>query len=94
MSFDSLQAKIDQMQNPTVVGLDPDLAHIPEDILGKRFATKGKTLESAAAAVLDFNYGLIDALCDIVPAVKPQSAYYEALGPAGVAVLKQTCDYA
>jgi len=37
---------------------------------------------------------LIDALCDIVPAVKPQSAYYEILGPYGVFALKKTCDYA
>jgi orotidine-5'-phosphate decarboxylase len=43
---------------------------------------------------LEFNIGLIDALYDIVPAVKPQSAFYEALGPTGVGTLKLTMDYA
>jgi len=94
MSFDRLQRKIDALQNPTVVGLDPALEHVPQQILDKHFSTKGETLAAAAAAVLEFNTGLIDALCDIVPAIKPQSAYYEALGPEGVAVLWHTCDYA
>jgi len=94
MSFDRLQEKIDNMQNPTVVGLDPALSNVPPQILDKHIAEKGETLEAAADAVMEFNTGLIDALFDIVPAVKPQLAYYEALGPAGVLVLKKTIDYA
>ena len=94
MSFANLQDKIDKLRNPSVVGLDPDLAHIPPELLEKHFTAGGETLDSAALAVYEFNTGLIDALCDIVPAIKPQSAYYEALGPAGVLVLKKTCDYA
>ncbi|MCL2125904.1 MAG: orotidine-5'-phosphate decarboxylase [Oscillospiraceae bacterium] len=94
MSFDRLQKKIDEMRNPTVVGLDPALEHIPPDILRKHVTEKGESLEAAAAAVVEFNMGLIDSLCDIVPAVKPQSAYYEALGPDGALALKATCDYA
>ncbi|MCL2391371.1 MAG: orotidine-5'-phosphate decarboxylase [Oscillospiraceae bacterium] len=94
MSFDRLQKKIDDMQNPSVVGLDPALEHVPPHILQKHVAEKGETLEAAGAAVCEFNFGLIDALCDIVPAIKPQSAYYELLGPCGVLALKQTCDYA
>ena len=94
MSFDRLQEKIEKMKNPTVVGLDPAIEHIPPHILDKHIAKKGETLEAAADAVYEFNTGLIDALYDIVPAVKPQSAYYETLGPEGVRVLKMTCDYA
>jgi len=94
MSFDRLQEKIDLMQNPTVVGLDPALEHVPPEILEKHIVAAGETLEAAASAVFEFNTGLIDALYDIVPAVKPQSAYYEALGPEGVRALKKTCDYA
>ena len=94
MSFDRLQQKIDTLKNPTVVGLDPALEHVPPEILDKHIAAHGETLQAAAQAVLEFNKGLIDAVCDIVPAVKPQSAYYEALGPDGVAALKMTCDYA
>lgn len=94
MSFDRLQEKIDKLSNPTVVGLDPALEHIPPQILEKHIAIKGETLEAAAAAVCEFNKGLIDALYDVVPAVKPQSAFYEALGPEGVRALKISCDYA
>ena len=94
MSFDTLQEKIDKMQNPTVVGLDPALDSIPPEIMEKHIKAKGETLEAAAEAVLEFNIGLIDALHDIVPAVKPQSAFFEALGPAGVGTLKATIDFA
>ena len=94
MSFARLQEKIDKLQNPTVVGLDPDLAHIPTEILERHYKEHGETLEAASLAVFEFNTGLIDTLCDIVPAVKPQSAYYEILGPYGVFALKKTCDYA
>jgi len=94
MSFARLQQKIDELKNPTVVGLDPDLAHIPKSILEKHIAKTGETLESAANAVFEFNTGLVDALYDIVPAVKPQSAYYEMLGHHGVLALSKTCDYA
>jgi len=94
MSFDRLQEKIDAMQNPTVVGLDPALEHVPPQILEKHIKEKGETLEAAAAAVFEWNVGLIDALHDIVPAAKPQSAYYEALGPYGVMTLQMTIGYA
>jgi len=94
MSFARLQEKINEYKNPTVVGLDPDLAHIPVDIIDKHIKELGETLEAASLAVVEFNTGLIDALCDIVPAVKPQSAFYEALGPHGVLALNMTCDYA
>ena len=94
MSFARLQERIDELQNPTVVGLDPDLAHIPESLLEKHIKKLGENLEAASLAVLEFNTGLIDAVCDIVPAVKPQSAYYEMLGPYGVLALNKTCDYA
>jgi len=94
MSFERLQNKIDELKNPTVVGLDPDLTHIPKNILEKHINELGETLEAAALAVMEFNAGLIDAVNDIVPAVKPQSAYYEMLGPYGLIALKKTCEYA
>ena len=54
----------------------------------------GETRKAAAEAVWQFNKGLMDALCDIVPAVKPQSAYYEAMGWEGMEVLERTIRYA
>jgi orotidine-5'-phosphate decarboxylase len=94
MSFDRLISGIKQMNNPTVAGLDPKLDFIPEHIKAKSFAAFGQTLEGAADALLQFNKGLIDALCDIVPAVKPQSAYYEMYGWQGVKALSETIAYA
>jgi orotidine-5'-phosphate decarboxylase len=82
------------MNNPTVAGLDPKLDFIPEHIKAKSFAAFGQTLEGAADALLQFNKGLIDALYDIVPAVKPQSAYYEMYGWQGVKALSETIAYA
>jgi orotidine-5'-phosphate decarboxylase len=94
MSFDILQEKIIELRNPTVAGLDPLPDYVPKHIMDKHIAEKGETLQAAADAYFEFNCGLIDALCDIVPAVKPQSAYYELLGFAGVEALKKTADYA
>lgn len=94
MSFDILQAKILDKQNPTVVGLDPLPDYVPGHIMDRHIADKGETLKAAADAFYEFNCGLIDALDDIIPAVKPQSAYYELLGAAGVQSFKKTADYA
>ena len=77
MSFDVLQEKIIRMKNPTVVGLDPKPEYVPEHIRKASYEQFGETLEGAADAIFQFNKGLIDALCEIVPAVKPQSAYYK-----------------
>ncbi|MCL2841868.1 MAG: orotidine-5'-phosphate decarboxylase [Oscillospiraceae bacterium] len=94
MSIDRLQQLIIEKKNPTVVGLDPRPEYIPPHILAEHMAQKGETLEAAADAFYAFNCGLIDTLADIVPAVKPQSAYYELLGPAGVVALHNTVAYA
>ncbi|MFU0832317.1 MAG: Orotidine 5'-phosphate decarboxylase [Oscillospiraceae bacterium] len=94
MALDRLIEGIVQKQNPTVAGLDPKLDYIPEFIKEQAFTKYGKTLEGAAAAILEFNKGLIDALCGIVPAVKPQCAYYEMYGWQGMKTLHDTIAYA
>ncbi|MGN0470617.1 MAG: orotidine-5'-phosphate decarboxylase [Acutalibacteraceae bacterium] len=94
MSFDRLIKGIVKMQNPTVAGLDPKLDFIPDYIKEEAYKKYGKTLDGAAEALFEFNKGLIDALCDIVPAVKPQAAYYEMYGWQGVRTLQRTIDYA
>ncbi len=94
MSFDMLQDKIREMKNPTVAGLDARIEYVPAHIQKNSFEAHGETLAGAADAIWEFNKGLIDALCDIVPAVKPQSAYYENLGWAGMAVMEKTIRYA
>lgn len=94
MALDRLIEKIVEKQNPTVAGLDPKLSYIPDFIKEEVFAKYGKTLEGAAEAILVYNKALIDALCDIVPAVKPQAAYYEMYGWQGVRALTETIAYA
>ena len=94
MGFDRLIEKIAATQNPTVAGLDPKLDYVPASIKNACFEKYGKTLEGAAAALLAFNKAIIDEICDIVPAIKPQAAYYEMYGWQGVRALADTIAYA
>ena len=86
--------RIIELKNPTVVGLDPTLDYIPGQIKAAAFEKHGNTLAGAAKACYKFNKGIIDAICDIVPAVKPQCAYYEQFGWHGVKALARTIAYA
>ena len=94
MAFDRLIENIIEKQNPTVAGLDPKLDYVPASVKDACFAQYGKTLEGAAAALLAFNKAIIDQIYDIVPAVKPQAAYYEMYGWQGVKALAETIAYA
>ncbi len=88
-----LVEKIEKLEAPIVVGLDPMLEYIPEHILQEAYATKGENLEGAAEAVWIYNKGIIDATYDLVPAVKPQIAMYEQFGIEGLKAFKKTVDY-
>ena len=94
MSIDNLVRKIKEKGNPSVAGLDPKIDYVPEYIRKKAYAEYGKNLRGAAEAVWEFNKGLIDALYDVVPAVKPQSAFYEMYGLEGEEILHRTVKYA
>lgn len=94
MGMDRLIDKIIAYNNPTVAGLDPKLAYVPQYIRDAYFAEFDDPFEAAAECLLTFNKALIDALCDIVPAVKPQAAYYEMYGWQGVRALHETIRYA
>lgn len=94
MSVDQLIQNIKEKQNPSVAGLDPQISYVPAYIRERAYREYGKTLKGAAEAVWEFNKGLIDALYDVVPAVKPQSAFYELYGLPGEEVLYRTIRYA
>ncbi|MGN0677737.1 MAG: orotidine 5'-phosphate decarboxylase / HUMPS family protein, partial [Ruminococcus sp.] len=94
MSFDRLIEKIKETGNPSVVGLDPKLEYVPEFIQKKYLEEDGWSLKAAAKAILKFNQMIIDEICDIVPAIKPQSAYYEMYGHHGMKTLERTIRYA
>ena len=91
---DRLLDVIDQKQSTVVVGLDPDPARLPQHLLGRHQSKYGHGLRATAAAIVEFNAEIIDAIHDIAIAVKPQVAFYEALGIPGLAALKQTIKYA
>lgn len=89
-AIDNLIEKIKQMNNPTVMGLDPRYDMIPTCITSKY----SQDIKGACEAILEFNKALIDATCDIIPAIKPQIAFYEMFGTKGIEVFKKTCEYA
>ena len=91
--INKLNAKMKQMNAPVVVGLDPMLSYIPEHIMIKAIHEFGETLEAAGEAIFEYNKGIVDAIYDIVPAVKPQVAMYEQFGIPGMIAYKKTIDY-
>ena len=91
--IDQLIANIKKTNAPIVVGLDPMMKFIPEQIQKAAFAEYGETLKGAAEAIWQYNKGIVDAVADLIPAVKPQIAMYEQFGIEGLKVFKKTVDY-
>ncbi|HCW32689.1 MAG: orotidine 5'-phosphate decarboxylase, orotidine-5'-phosphate decarboxylase [Candidatus Peregrinibacteria bacterium GW2011_GWE2_39_6] len=91
---DRLIAAIKRKGNPICVGLDPRLKQIPKFIKEQQIKQYGETKEAAARCLLEFNKGIIDAVADLVPCVKPQIAFYEEYGFHGIWAFEETCRYA
>ncbi len=88
-----LVSAIKQKEAPIVVGLDPVLASIPAKITGDAIAEYGESLEAAGAAILKYNKAIVDAIYELVPAVKPQIAMYEQYGLPGLKAFTETVNY-
>ena len=88
-----LVAQIKKTGAPIVVGLDPMMKFIPEHIKEKAFAEFGETLEGAAEAIWQYNKAIVDAIYELVPAVKPQIAMYEQFGLPGLSTFYKTVQY-
>lgn len=88
-----LNEKIQKTGAPIVVGLDPMMKFVPEYIKEQAFKEYGETLEGAAEAIWQYNKGIVDAIYDLIPAVKPQVAMYEQFGIPGMMAFKKTVDY-
>ena len=87
--IDKLIDRIVKLQNPTCVGLDTDFSYLPDDM------REGMaTFEGVAEKLIEFNMNIIDKVCDIVPAVKVQVAYYEQYGYEGLRAFDYTVNYA
>lgn len=91
--INQLVSKIQKTGAPIVVGLDPMMKFVPEHIQKKAFEEYGETLEGAAEAIWQYNKGIVDAVYDLIPAVKPQIAMYEQFGIPGLQAFKKTVDY-
>ena len=89
MITDKLIDGIIAMQNPTCVGLDTLFDYLPDEM-----RAGAKTFEDVSERVLEFNKKIIDSVCDIVPSVKVQIAYYEMYGVAGMKAYYETLRYA
>ncbi|KKK84104.1 hypothetical protein LCGC14_2786720, partial [marine sediment metagenome] len=77
-----------------VVGLDPQLEYIPEEIRKTAFKKKGSGLKNAAETIFDFNKQIINIIHPHVGIVKLQIAFYELLGFWGIKVYSDTIKYA
>lgn len=91
--INKLVAEIKKKDAPVVVGLDPMLGYVPAHLTKKAFEEFGETLEGAAEAIWQYNKGIVDAVYDLIPAVKPQIAMYEQFGIPGMMAFKKTVDY-
>ena len=91
--INQLISKIKETNAPIVVGLDPMLKYVPEYIRQQAYAEYGETLEGVAEAIWQYNKGIVDAVYDLIPAVKPQVAMYEQFGIPGMIAFKRTVDY-
>jgi orotidine-5'-phosphate decarboxylase len=87
---DRVAEAVERKRSQLVVGLDPRLDLLPVELKGDSHVARS----SAADAVARFCCGIIDAVAPYAVAVKPQLAFFEALGADGLRAFEQTCEYA
>ena len=87
---DAIKAK----RTPVLVGLDPRLNQLPPDVLSHARELHDDPVAQAASAFEEFCVRLIDVVAPLVPAVKPQAAFFEEWGPDGCLALARVIRYA
>lgn len=92
--IDRLLSAVEEKKSHIVVGLDPDIAKIPTYLKEEASNRFGSGLRGMGWAMRQFSRMVIDSVCDIVPAVKPQIAFYESCGVYGIKALSDTLKYA
>ncbi len=89
---DRLASAVAEVGAPLCVGLDPHLDRLPAPLRERYVGRTGQAFrEEAARAVEDFDTIVLDAVQGVAAAIKPQLAFYEALGAPGFAALERTC---
>ncbi len=92
MNFaDRMAQAVTRTRSVTCVGLDPRKAQLPPAI---KESVAGESPDAWAAAYTQFCKEIIDVVKDSVPCVKPQAAFFEQLGPAGMVSLGEVIRYA
>ncbi len=87
---DRLADAVERKRSQVVVGLDPRLEMLPVELRGESVLGRGE----AANAYARFCCAIVDAVAPYVVAVKPQVAFFEALGSDGFSALERVCGYA
>ena len=88
---DRLTAAVRRTKTPTLVGIDPRLGNLPAPL---RPTDPSPSPAQIANAFVEFSKGIVDVVAPLVPAVKPQSAFFEQIGPAGTVALGTVIQYA
>jgi len=89
-----LHAAVRQKQNAVLVGLDPRFDWLPAEVVARARKSVDESSAVAAAAFEEFCVRIIDVVAPLVPAVKPQAAFFEELGPDGCLALSRVIRYA
>ncbi|QEG32752.1 orotidine-5'-phosphate decarboxylase [Bythopirellula goksoeyrii] len=87
---EELAVAVRRCRNPVVVGLDPRWESLPASFRQNR----ASDTESQAIAYEEFCREVVDVVAPLVPAVKPQAAFFEECGPAGMLALANVMAYA
>jgi orotidine-5'-phosphate decarboxylase len=87
---DRLARAVERRRSQLVVGLDPRLDLLPVELRGDAHLSRA----AAAGAYSRFCRGLIDSVAPYVVGIKPQVAFFEALGADGLYAFEEVCDYA
>lgn len=89
-----LNAAIGRKRNAVVVGLDPRIDQLPADVIESSTRCLSDRASGVAAAFEQFCVRVIDVVAPLVPAVKPQAAFFEEWGPPGCAALARVIEHA
>ena len=91
--WDKLYEEIEK-KSPICVGIDPRLNQIPEFIKNAAIEEAWNNVDWVALAFTNFSMAIIDSVADLVPAIKPQLAFFEMYGSAGILAYEEICEYA
>jgi len=90
---DRLLDAVAARQAPVCVGLDPVISRIPPAVVEECAARHGRGFDGAARILMRFCCDIVDAVADLVPCVKLQSAFFESYGPRGDWALREVARY-